>query len=98
MENDEEEQAAMGKAFREKYDLAVLFKEVFSTPEGARVLKHLRSIFIENVKFNPNFDPLKSIQWGFIREGQAMAVQYIEELIEFANQPQPTKDTEEVND
>lgn len=80
-----EQKAEFDKAFKERMKIGALMKQVFSTDEGKQVLSHLRSIYVENCKWNPKLDVLDSIRWGFIREGQAMVVQSIEEQIEFFN-------------
>lgn len=80
-----EQKAEFDKAFKERMKIGSLMKQVFSTDEGKQVLSHLRNIYVENCKWNPKLDVLDSIRWGFIREGQAMVVQSIEEHIEFFN-------------
>lgn len=78
-----EQKEEFDKSREERLKLGALMKSVFSTQEGKAVLLHLRSIYVENCRFNPNLDVLNSIRWGFIREGQSMVVQSIEDCISF---------------
>lgn len=80
-----EQEAEFDKAVKEKLKIAALMKKVFSTDDGKQVLSYLRSVYVENCKWNPKLDVLDSIRWGFIREGQAMVVNSIEENIEYFN-------------
>lgn len=80
-----EQKAEFDKAVKEKMKIGALMKKVFSTDDGQQVLSHLRSVYVENCKWNPKLDVLDSIRWGFIREGQAMVVNSIEENIDYFN-------------
>lgn len=80
---DPAQQEVFEQARQARLKIAGLMKLVFSTDEGKTVLSHLRSIYIENCRYNPNLDVLNSIRWGLIREGQSMVIQAIEDNISF---------------
>lgn len=78
-----EQKAAFENARAEKLKNAAIVKATFGTEDGKKCLAYLRSIYIENCKWNPKLEVLDSIRWGFIRQGQAMVVENIEDLINF---------------
>jgi hypothetical protein len=62
-------------------DLDLLFGRVFKSPEGQRVLAHLRQATIEQPVFIPGEDP----SYGYSRAGMCELVRMIEKRVERSN-------------
>jgi hypothetical protein len=62
-------------------DLDILYGKVFKSPEGQKVLSHLRQITIERPSWSPGEDP----SLGFARSGMEEIVRMIEKRVERSN-------------
>tara|TARA_R100000951_G_scaffold43007_1_gene36163 strand:+ start:1158 stop:1409 length:252 start_codon:yes stop_codon:yes gene_type:complete len=58
-------------------DLDLLYAKVFKSPEGQKVLSHMREITIEQPTWVPGEDP----SYGYTREGMAQLVRIIEKRL-----------------
>ncbi len=82
--NAPEEKKRQEQIHQERYDRSVLFNRIFGSEEGQKVLAYLKDIYVTNCRWNPNLEVLNSIRWGFIREGQAMVIQHIEDEMAYS--------------
>tara|TARA_B100000085_G_scaffold268260_1_gene278577 strand:+ start:591 stop:842 length:252 start_codon:yes stop_codon:yes gene_type:complete len=57
--------------------LDILYAKTFSSPEGQKVLEHLREVTIEQ----PSWQPGEDASFGHAREGMCNLVRYIEKRI-----------------
>lgn len=59
-------------------DIDILYGKVFKSPEGQKVLNHLRNITIERPTWSPGEDP----SLGYARSGAMEIVRMIEKRVE----------------
>lgn len=79
-----EAQKAELKKQHELYkDKAGIYKTLFGTEQGQYVLNDLIELFIISPRFAVNMEYKECVKMGLIREGQALAVKYIQDLINF---------------
>jgi hypothetical protein len=62
-------------------DLDFIYGKLFKSPEGQKVLAHMRSITIEQPVFVPGEDP----SYGYCRAGMCELVRMIERRVEKSN-------------
>tara|TARA_R110000765_G_scaffold157846_1_gene261278 strand:+ start:1062 stop:1343 length:282 start_codon:yes stop_codon:yes gene_type:complete len=63
-------------------DILIHMNKCFATPSGRKVLKHLRSMTIEQAAWYPGAEA----SHGYAREGQDSIVRYIEQCIQRAKE------------
>ena len=71
------------KMERERLDKSILYKSVFETESGKKVLEELRDVYYYNCRYNPEYSAIECVKWGLIREGQAMVINYINEILNY---------------
>ena len=84
----EMEAAKEGMELRRHND-AKIFHAAFSKGNGAKALKILRDMTIEQPCFNPEVGE-NAARMGFTREGQNSIVRYIEQQMQLAEEGPPT--------
>lgn len=80
----EEQLEALKRDFQLEEDKARVYQELFSTEKGRYVLDDLFKRFVIGTRFNPALNYDECVKWGFIREGQVMAVNYIFSTVKYA--------------
>lgn len=70
---------------QQNYEMALRFKRVFTSEDGAAIIRHLRDKTIEDSTFRASMGLLNGAAHGFAREGQNTIVRYIEDMIKAAD-------------
>lgn len=83
--NPEENQEEINKIIAKKVEIAKCFKRVFGTPDGKKALEYLKETYVLQSRFDPYEKAEDCYKWGMFREGQASAINHIEDLINYGD-------------